>query len=116
MSILFPCLDCGKETTRADWYMIKDELWKQLVPEDTKEERWEKDPTLKIYEHHFLCIQCLEKRAGRKLTLDDFKADVPTTNSYILTLKGVKGDYFLDYRVFPPNEYVKTVVEEFKRV
>jgi hypothetical protein len=49
------CVDCGKPTFQTtDYYMVKNELWKRFgVGEE------------------MLCISCLEKRMGRKLTKED---------------------------------------------
>jgi hypothetical protein len=63
------CLDCREETSfRADkedeWYMVQDALWLRAHPAGEGK----------------LCIDCLERRLGRRLRPDDFKvvpANVP---------------------------------------
>lgn len=66
----FRCSHCQKELQiqgslrkRADWYMIKSELW-DLVIENNKipKDKWG---------HTYLCVDCLEQLLGRKLCLDD---------------------------------------------
>lgn len=54
------CLDCGKNTlgSRADYYMLRNRLWRQLVPRDQR--------------HRMLCLACVEIRLGRPLVPDDF--------------------------------------------
>jgi hypothetical protein len=44
--------------------MLHDELWQRAVPEDTDA------PGMSI----FLCVGCLERRLGRRLTPADLKA------------------------------------------
>jgi len=56
----FLCLDCGKDTFRNEYYMLRNPVWKKA------------NPKIK----GMLCIKCVEKRLGRKLTKKDF-ADVP---------------------------------------
>jgi len=49
------CDDCGKTVIdRADYYMIKDELWSEFGNEKG-----------------MLCLACMEKRLGREITHDD---------------------------------------------
>lgn len=63
------CADCGMETNHfntddrfdSEWYMVKNEIWAAATAERPA---------------NFLCVGCLERRIGRKLTPDDFK-DVP---------------------------------------
>lgn len=54
------CHDCGKDTSEdfKDYFMVKHELWKQ----------WGVGRKL-------LCMDCFEKRLGRKLTKDDLLPD-----------------------------------------
>ena len=51
----------------TDWYMIDDHIWRKFVPEDKK--MVSRNPGEKGY---FLCLECLQKRVGRRLTKDDF--------------------------------------------
>lgn len=65
-----PCDDCGVDTTPeppAGWeyYMVHDPVWAAAgmpVPDDPEG----------FVGEGILCIGCLEKRLGRKLTPDDF--------------------------------------------
>jgi hypothetical protein len=54
------CLDCGKSTlgSKADYYMLRNQLWRQLVPRDQR--------------HRMLCLACVEIRLGRPLVPDDY--------------------------------------------
>jgi hypothetical protein len=62
-----PCADCRTVTLpleygeRCEWYMLNDQLWDQIAPED---------PGGMTF---FLCIGCAETRLGRHLTAADFK-------------------------------------------
>jgi hypothetical protein len=51
------CLDCGRDTIDIGHdYMLHDELWISINPGDDGK----------------LCLTCVEKRLGRRLTKDDF--------------------------------------------
>ena len=56
------CLDCGKNTFehQEDYYVLRNRLWRSLV---TREQR-----------HGMLCRACVERRLGRPLAPDDFRA------------------------------------------
>ena len=58
------CLDCRARAwadLHEDFY-VHDQLWQQAAPEDNGDGEV------------MLCVGCLEKRLGRKLTRDDFKS------------------------------------------
>jgi hypothetical protein len=60
-SFSFACLDSGTDTNRInEYYVVNNELWLSVNPADAG----------------MLCIGCLEKRLGRRLTPDDFE-DAP---------------------------------------
>jgi hypothetical protein len=66
------CADCGVGTvTLGEWYVVWDEVWDQAW---AGRRRW-------WYEHiagqEILCIRCLERRIGRRLTRDDFVPELP---------------------------------------
>ena len=50
-----PCKDCGVNTKDSEFYMVCDKIWEQVQGGED-----------------YLCIGCLEKRLGRKLTRSDF--------------------------------------------
>lgn len=52
----FSCQDCGLDTMDDNYYMVHDSLWRKAHP--------------KL--HGMLCLPCLQRRVGRRLTLDDF--------------------------------------------
>lgn len=52
---ILDCDDCGK-TTLEENYMLKEEIWDTVADRNTN-----------------LCIDCLEKRLGRKLVQFDFQ-------------------------------------------
>jgi hypothetical protein len=55
-------MDCNEDTSDIDeYYVVNDTLWSEAVPEN----------------RGMLCIGCLEKRAERRLTYDDFDHKVP---------------------------------------
>jgi hypothetical protein len=43
---------------QGDWFMVKDSVWRQIQRKGTC---------------RFLCVACLERRIGRKLSADDFR-------------------------------------------
>ena len=61
---LCPCVDCGISTvpqgTRGEWYMVHDDVWSAAGM----------NPVADLTQ--FLCIGCLERRIGRRLTPRDF--------------------------------------------
>jgi hypothetical protein len=63
MNNMFGCIDCGINTLDAgEYYMVKTNIWKL---------------TGLGISGGMLCINCLEKRIGRKLTPDDFNLNLP---------------------------------------
>jgi ribosomal protein L34E len=65
-----PCQDCGQRTIGTkkipgEWYMVHDSLWAQAAMEPLG---------------GWLCVGCLERRIGRRLTPADFK-DVAANDS-----------------------------------
>lgn len=61
MSIIFNCLDCGINTQKSkEVYMVRHDLWDALTS------RWKDE------RDGMLCIGCLEKRWGHRLTPNDF--------------------------------------------
>lgn len=80
-----PCPCCGKENPNL--VMIKHELWKQ-----TGLKGW-------------VCFSCIEKRLGRKLTLEDLQP-CGATNSMIMGA-------LLYARANEKPEFDETFVEEF---
>jgi hypothetical protein len=57
------CIDCGVNTYAiGHYYMVSDDLWASAGMEP---------------DGGMLCLDCLEKRIGRRLTYDDFTAIVP---------------------------------------
>jgi hypothetical protein len=57
-----PCTDCGHDTGRNEYYMVRDDVWEQALGH--------KIPP--VEDDVFLCIGCLERRIGRTLTRRDF--------------------------------------------
>ena len=65
------CVDCGVGTlTLREWYMVKDDVWELAWAGRRKS--WYKDVPDCTLGVEVLCIGCLEKRIGRKLTACDF--------------------------------------------
>lgn len=62
------CDCCGGDTSKG--VIIKDEIWKEIV--DKFESRIFEDP-----KDNLLCINCIEKFLGRKITSDDLKPGIP---------------------------------------
>jgi hypothetical protein len=66
----FLCVDCGADTdATGEYYMVSDDLWAatQMAPNGG-----------------MLCLDCLEKRTGRPLILDDFTAVAPKEKAWML--------------------------------
>ena len=57
---LYPCMDCEIDTGYEVAYMIDHNLWRDILNLD----------------RGFLCLDCLEKRLGRKLKLSDFPEEL----------------------------------------
>lgn len=55
---VFFCADCGYDTCKRHYYMLKSDLWKRIVPED--------------FCNVMLCLDCVEDRLGRWLKPSDF--------------------------------------------
>jgi hypothetical protein len=62
------CHDCvvKRKPCVADWYQVKNAVWEQAWPGTSS--RSAADVPMK----HFLCISCLERRLGRRLSRRDF--------------------------------------------
>jgi hypothetical protein len=81
------CADCGLDTLEAgEWYMVHDEIWDEI---------WAWDDVLS---RQILCIGCLEKRIGRRLTGNDF------TYAPINNPPGFMSDRMRDRLATPPNK------------
>lgn len=72
----FLCKDCKIDTGKiGEHYMLKDSVWYSVYPS----------------QEGMLCINCIEKRLGRKLNKNDFN------NSYVNNLNfGVKNCKLVD--------------------
>lgn len=102
----FRCSHCQKELQiqgslrkRADWYMIKSELW-NLVIENNKipKEKWG---------HTYLCVDCLEQLLGRKLCLDDL---------WVKDGREIPANYWLIREVMETDpELAKTRIDNLKK-
>lgn len=67
------CMDCKIETMRNNnYYMIHNELWNKFATADGK---------------GFLCVECLEKRMGRKLTKEDLTDCI--ANKWFMEQRGI---------------------------
>lgn len=66
------CKDCDVDTADIDEYVMIDEaLWESCITEEERENPSEERNRL------MLCVGCIEKRLGRKLTSHDFPTDIP---------------------------------------
>lgn len=74
----FACLDCGKST---DDFLVEDALWYGAVPENLKR--------MSEGKFTFVCIDCFERRIGRKLCAEDFP-DCPANAMVLRVFKRVK--------------------------
>jgi hypothetical protein len=66
------CLDCGKNTW-DEYYMLKDSLWEKIHPEISG----------------MLCLDCAERRLGRKLVSADFMFTVEQLQDTISVLRSM---------------------------
>ena len=62
MKYMVKCDCCGKEYQYESSPMIEDGLWEKI-----SNERWEGDKWVS----ELLCLECMEKRLGRKITIAD---------------------------------------------
>lgn len=104
------CMVCKKDVVEIKEYayMVQDDVWMAVAARNPK---------------GYLCISCLEKRLGRKLTADDFKAQAinhplfnPEQKSDLL--KSRVGDYGiwkkLDAIYKEYNIHLKSLVKEMQ--
>lgn len=56
------CNCCNKKYIYESSPMIKDQLWKKISNEHLENNRWISE---------ILCLDCMEKKLGRKITLND---------------------------------------------
>jgi hypothetical protein len=63
----FRCVDCGKDTSGGEYYMVRDDVWAAsgLAPNGG-----------------MLCLACLERRIKRPLTGEDFTAMWPSASAW----------------------------------
>lgn len=82
------CLDC--HTFKTPWYIVRDSIWKEAIP-NYNEIKKSNPPEHPIE----LCFDCLEKRLGRQLTIDDFDLTKNINTSLLFGfMMGIK--YWLD--------------------
>lgn len=66
---LWKCMECHINTfASGHYYMLKDNLWKQITSNYFKGH---------LHEKGMLCLNCVEKRLGRKLQEEDFDLTIP---------------------------------------
>jgi hypothetical protein len=62
------CEDCGESVgLMGEWCMLKTSVWESAWPGTSQKSSHTNMPM-----KHFLCIGCVEKRLGRRLTRRDF--------------------------------------------
>src|SRR5215475_9238569 len=62
------CKDCGANVgAMGEWCMLKNTIWEQVWPGTCQ-----KSTRTKMPMKHNLCIGCIEKRLGRRLSRRDF--------------------------------------------
>jgi hypothetical protein len=63
----FRCVDCDKNTSGGEYYMVTDKLWAAsgMAPHGG-----------------MLCLACLERRIRRPLAIDDFTVITPTPSAW----------------------------------
>jgi hypothetical protein len=64
------CMDCSKDTF-DEYYGVHNHLWRRAVDRSQR--------------HGMLCLECLERRLGRVLQLEDFKPPVNQQIAKLLT-------------------------------
>ena len=80
---MFGCLDCGvrvdlREAGQQELYMVSLDIWDGIFTAEEMEAHTASDG---IVDEPDLCIGCLEKRLGRRLTPSDFPDWVGNDNS-----------------------------------
>lgn len=74
------CFSCGGFNNP---YMLKNSLWKELVPEaKVMSSKWHRDASGELVREGgcFICLSCIEKRLGRGLKESDFLESKPPIN------------------------------------
>lgn len=91
----FLCLDCNVDTGKAhEHYMLKDEVWLSVV-----------DSIVGM-----LCIDCIEKRLGRKLNKTDFN-DSHVNNPKLYPMSDKLRSRLKRRAPLPPHWYKITIQE-----
>jgi hypothetical protein len=68
ITLIAVCADCECSVGgTGEWCMLKNSVWEKAWPKTGQ-----KSSRAKMPMKHFLCIGCIEKRIGRKLTRADF--------------------------------------------
>lgn len=91
---LWKCMECHVNTLgTSHYYMVRNELWKEITSKKFKGH---------LHEKGMLCLNCVEKRLGRKLTLDDFDLNIPVNYNIekIINNRDENGKIIIEYN-FP---------------
>lgn len=72
---IWKCMECHINTLGTKhYYMLKDDLWKKITSKSFKGHRHSKG---------MLCLNCVEKRLGRRLSPQDFDLTIPVNEDII---------------------------------
>jgi hypothetical protein len=77
------CKDCKKD---SGGYMVKTEVWLKAWPDYFKYLKSRKQGL----RHGLLCLQCLERRLGRKVIYDDFREELPINEAILYIMRRFK--------------------------
>jgi hypothetical protein len=67
--VSYTCDECGADHTP---YMVRSGIWARYVPEiGARMRAWKRAGRQGAHPHLYLCVSCLERRMGRKLTAPD---------------------------------------------
>ncbi len=69
MTYMVKCDSCGKKYVYESSPMIKDSLWKKISNEHREGDKWVSE---------LFCLECMEKKLGRKITVADLGRYVST--------------------------------------
>ena len=85
----FRCMGCRKECLGGDYYMTHDDVW---VDEAGLPPGGMTCPVTRrfVAVHCFLCVECLEQRLGRELTVDDLN-DYPVNDALRARMRAFEG-------------------------
>lgn len=127
------CKFCNKELIASkDYYMVRDNIWAEVnLPDDVKLEvdkfygspnlytssdKRKLDYKIKKNLKGFVCLDCLEKRLGRELRIEDFKIEIPLTQYNTILQSKLYAQFLNEEEIETLNKYKKVQHKIIRKV